>query len=99
MPPRVARYRRKLTAIDLFAGCGGLTLGLKQAGFRVLAAIELDAGAVATYQSNHPEVLVKGGDIRRFSPLALRRELGLSAGDLDLLAGCPPVRVSLPFER
>jgi DNA (cytosine-5)-methyltransferase 1 len=85
-----ARYRPKLTAIDLFSGCGGLTLGLKLAGFQVVAAVELDAGAVATYQSNHPEVLVKHVDIRRYSPLALKRALGLRAGELDLLAGCPP---------
>src|SRR5580704_2912833 len=90
MPAPAARYRRKLTAIDLFSGCGGLTLGLKQAGFQVVAAVELDASAVATYRSNHPEVLVKHGDIRRLSPPGLRRALGLRAGELDLLAGCPP---------
>lgn len=90
MPAPAARYRRKLTAIDLFSGCGGLTLGLKQAGFQVVAAVELDASAVATHRSNHPEVLVKHGDIRRLSPPGLRRALGLRAGELDLLAGCPP---------
>lgn len=80
----------KPTAIDLFAGCGGLTLGLKQAGFRVLAAAELDDGAVDIYEANHPEVLVKPGDIRKLSPSRLKRELGLTVGSLDLLAGCPP---------
>jgi DNA (cytosine-5)-methyltransferase 1 len=66
------------------------TLGLKQAGFQVISAVELDAGAVATYRNNHPDVLVKHEDIRRLSPLALKRTLGLRAGELDLLAGCPP---------
>jgi DNA (cytosine-5)-methyltransferase 1 len=80
----------QLTALDLFSGCGGLTLGLKRAGFRVLGAIELNEHAVETYKSNHSDVVIKQGDIRGISPLAFRRELGLLPGDLDLLAGCPP---------
>jgi DNA (cytosine-5)-methyltransferase 1 len=90
MKSKGMRRGRKPTAIDLFAGCGGLSLGLKQAGFRVLAAVELNGGAVATYQVNHPEVLVKQGDIRKLSPRKLKHELGLTVGALDLLAGCPP---------
>jgi DNA (cytosine-5)-methyltransferase 1 len=80
----------KPTAVDLFSGCGGLTLGLKQAGFNVLAAVELNDLAVQTYQSNHTDVVLKKDDIRKVSPLSLRRQLKLEKGDLDLLAGCPP---------
>jgi DNA (cytosine-5)-methyltransferase 1 len=82
--------KSNLTAVDLFSGCGGLTLGLKQAGFNVLAAVELNELAVQTYESNHMDVVVKKGDIRKLSPLSLRRELKLKKGELDLLAGCPP---------
>ncbi len=77
-------------AIDLFSGCGGLTLGLKQAGFDVLAAVESDATAVETYKANHKEVAVKHTDICELSADGLRRQLGLRPGQLDLLAGCPP---------
>lgn len=84
------KYRDMPCAIDLFAGCGGTTLGLKKAGFNVLAAVEVDKIAASTYQANHPEIILKQADIRDLSPTALRRELKLNAGDLDLLAGCPP---------
>ena len=47
-----------LTAIDLFSGAGGLTLGLKQAGFRVLAGVELEDVPANTFRENHPEALL-----------------------------------------
>jgi len=82
--------KKSLTAIDLFSGCGGLTLGLKLAGFNVVAAVENDPLAVATYQDNHPEVLVCPNDIQRVKAASLRKRLKLEVGELDLLAGCPP---------
>ncbi len=80
----------KLFAIDLFAGCGGLTYGLKQAGFTILGGVELDDTASATYELNHPEVDLLTQDIRTVRPRKWMEELGLQSGDLDLLAGCPP---------
>lgn len=77
-------------ALDLFAGCGGLTTGLKQAGFDVIGAIELDDLAVETYRQNHPEIIVWHGDIRNVPAYEVQTAFALSPGDLDLLAGCPP---------
>jgi DNA (cytosine-5)-methyltransferase 1 len=79
-----------LTAIDLFSGCGGLSLGLKKAGFQVLAAVELDELAAETYLQNLRGTLVLRSDIRRISASAMMKECGLERGELDLLAGCPP---------
>ncbi len=79
-----------LTAMDLFCGCGGMTVGLDQAGFTVLSAIDNDPLAVETYRMNHDEVRVIEGDIRKADPLAVAREVGLEPRTLDLLAGCPP---------
>lgn len=78
------------TAIDLFSGCGGLTLGLKGAGFDVLAAVEVNSKAVETYRANHPDVLLYSEDVRKLDPADIMRELGICPGDLSLLAGCPP---------
>ena len=81
---------QKPRAIDLFSGCGGLTLGLKQAGFRVIGAVECDTLAVTTYKANHPRVRVWTKDIRTVSVAEIKRKLRLKRGQLDLLAGCPP---------
>ena len=56
-----------MTAIDLFAGGGGLTVGLRRSGFRVVLAIELDGPAVNTYRANHPDVHVERMDVREIS--------------------------------
>lgn len=88
-----ARHRseRRFTAIDLFAGCGGLTSGLRAAGFEVLAAIENDPDAAATYEANHAHVKLYETDIRVVSPKRLLRALKLPPGEtLDLVASCPP---------
>ena len=79
-----------MKAVDLFSGCGGLTEGLKKAGFQVVAAVELDCRAAAVYRENHPEVNLIQGDIRSVDPRGLLRQVGLSRGQVDLLAGCPP---------
>jgi DNA (cytosine-5)-methyltransferase 1 len=76
------------TAIDLFAGCGGLTVGIKNAGFRVVGAVEIEQGAYATYKSNHPEVAAFKQDIRAVRGSSLLEAAGIPS--LDLLAGCPP---------
>jgi DNA (cytosine-5)-methyltransferase 1 len=80
----------KPLAIDLFSGCGGLTLGLKQAGFRVVGAVEVDPLAVETYKANHKRIVIWPRDIRTLPAAQVRRRLKLRRGQLDLLAGCPP---------
>jgi len=82
--------KSKPLAIDLFCGCGGLTLGLKRAGFQVLGAVDNDHLAVETYKANHGEVVVWEKDIRNLSTLAVKRRLHIRKRELDLLAGCPP---------
>lgn len=84
------KKKKKPKAIDLFCGCGGLTLGLKQAGFEVVGAIDNDHIAVDTYKANHKEVEVWEEDIKALTVGEVKRRLGLKKGELDLLAGCPP---------
>lgn len=75
-------------AIDLFAGGGGLSLGLKQAGFAVCAAVENNAKAAETYAANHPEAVVFQRDIRKIKGKEL--VAASPTGAVDLIAACPP---------
>lgn len=77
-------------AIDLFCGAGGLTVGLQKAGFSVLAGIDVSKPAIDTYSMNHASHKLYNMDIRKLSPKAMLKDLGLEKGELDLLAGCPP---------
>src|SRR5438132_456710 len=82
--------QKKPTAIDLFCGAGGLTVGLKMAGFTVLAGVEISESAIETYSMNHKGHKIFDSDICELSPKKILNELGLKRGELDLLAGCPP---------
>jgi DNA (cytosine-5)-methyltransferase 1 len=78
------------SAVDLFSGCGGLTVGLKKAGFKVLGAVDVDPLSIKTYRANHKDVTVWETDIRNLKTAEIESTLGLRKGMLDLLAGCPP---------
>ena len=80
---------RAFVALDCFSGCGGLSKGLKSAGYAVIAAVEL------RYEAREAHLLNNGksahySDIRRINPVRLMRELGIKPRQIDLLAGCPP---------
>ncbi|MBF0627166.1 MAG: DNA cytosine methyltransferase [Magnetococcales bacterium] len=74
-------------AVDLFCGSGGVTLGLKQAGFTVVSAVDNDPLACQTYHANHPTVQLFNEDIRTLDP---ERLLPHVDGVLDLLVICAP---------
>ncbi|MGO6727254.1 DNA cytosine methyltransferase [Rhizobium ruizarguesonis] len=91
----------KCTFIDLFAGCGGLSLGLIEAGWQGIFAVEKSTDAFATLKHN----LVNGSFVRPFAwPVELpceaittqslidnhRPYLQSLAGSIDLIAGGPP---------
>lgn len=80
----------ELTAIDLFAGAGGATRGLKDAGYQVLAAIEIDQAAAKTFAANHSDTKLVIRDVREVSTEDLMSELKLVYNKLTLLKACPP---------
>ena len=97
--------KKTLKVVDLFAGCGGLSLGLEQAGFEPIFVNELNDHARATYIQNRPKQSwlseqgfhssdVKGMVLnKRYLPALERRFkdlFSLEHGELDLLVGGPP---------
>lgn len=78
------------SSIDLFSGGGGLSEGMRQAGFNVNAAVEIDPIAAETFKLNHKDAVVIERDIQYVSASELLKQCGIVKGRLDLLAGCPP---------
>lgn len=81
---------RKYTTIELFAGAGGLALGIEKAGFDTLGLIEFDRDASDTLKCNRPEWKVINDDIADISCLDLPEYFNLEIGELDLLSGGAP---------
>ena len=78
------------TNIELFAGAGGLALGVEKAGFNTLGLIEFDKDAADTLKKNRPNWNVINDDIANISCLDLEKYFSIKKGELDLLSGGAP---------
>ena len=79
----------RVTVADIFAGCGGGSIGFKQAGFEVVGAVEIDGDAAAAYAANVGVEPLRR-DIREVAGCDLLEGTGVGIGELTLLFGCPP---------
>ena len=78
----------KLKFVDLFAGAGGMSNGLEQAGFECILGVDFDKAAMATFKHNHTSAEVFVGDIGELSKAEL---LKLTRGvTVDFVCGGPP---------
>ena len=83
------RQKETLTCLDLFCGCGGFSLGMKRAGFQVLAAIDFNEEAITTFKANFStETLALCKDLTTFTPAKLAAKLGRNT--VDVIVGGPP---------
>jgi DNA (cytosine-5)-methyltransferase 1 len=80
--------QNKPTAVDLFSGAGGLSLGLAMAGFDVVSAVEINEAVAKTYEANHPRTNLIIDDIRNVSGKKLLKKT--KRNKVTLVAGCPP---------
>ena len=82
-------YQRPI-AVDLFAGAGGMTLGFEQAGFDVLAAVELDPIHASVHDYNFPFWTTICGDVTEISAKEIRERSAIGDRDIDVVFGGPP---------
>jgi DNA (cytosine-5)-methyltransferase 1 len=98
---KIERYNNNnsLRVLDLFSGCGGLSLGFQKAGFDLVAAIELDREAICTHAANFHKTSEKfqfhslPRDILETQPGVIFKDLGLSGcidKQIDIIIGGPP---------
>lgn len=95
----MATSGHKPVAIDLFAGAGGFSLGIEQAGFDVAVAVEYDPIHAASYAFNFPQTQVLCNDIATLNSTVIlaamknwyaRHEINPPFPEIDLVFGGPP---------
>lgn len=76
--------------VDLFSGCGGLSLGFQKAGFDVVLGVDNWLDALDTFSYNHPNAKTFLGDLSEVSPAEILDNAKQSTLQLDLVVGGPP---------
>jgi|LSQX01.2.fsa_nt_gb DNA (cytosine-5)-methyltransferase 1 len=79
------------TVIDLFCGCGGLSLGFEKAGFSIAAALDSDPQSIKTYEDNRlkqPAGIAIRKNLTEFLPDSLKECIGIT--HVDVILGGPP---------
>lgn len=77
-------------AVDLFAGVGGMSLGFEQAGFDVVAAVEIDPVHAAAHHHNFPQTAVLVKSVAEVTGREIREAAGIGAKAVGVVFGGPP---------
>lgn len=80
----------ELNAIDLFCGCGGISTGLHEAGFRIVAGADVDPKYLATFRHNFKDARSLELDLTQYRPSDMMKDLDIEPGEIALVAGGPP---------
>lgn len=76
------------TVLDLFCGCGGMSLGFEEAGYHVLLGIDIWKDALETYKHNHKQSQTLCADMASLNPIQLEGMMGVKS--FDVIIGGPP---------
>jgi len=80
----------KIGAIDLFCGCGGISAGLREAGFEILAGVDINKKYIQTFEKNFKKAKAVTEDITKIPPKEFLKLIGASKKDIKIIAGGPP---------
>ena len=83
--------RERPTCIDLFCGAGGMSLGFEEAGFDIVAGVELDSVHANVHSYNFPDSTIYRQDISKLTGEELLRK----HGNIDVVIGGPPCQASV----
>ena len=87
---------RKIRVVDFFCGCGGTSKGLEQAGMSILAGIDCDSNAGATFKLNFPKAEFLNEDISKLYSSSLKHLLPVKRNFPLLFSACAPCQ---PFTK
>ncbi|WP_414550252.1 DNA cytosine methyltransferase [Anabaena sp. CCY 0017] len=82
--------QKRPIAVDLFAGAGGMTLGFEQAGFDVLASVEIDPIHCATHEFNFPFWSILCKSVEEITSQEIRQNSAIGDREIDVVFGGPP---------
>jgi len=92
--------KKRPIAVDLFAGAGGMTLGFEQAGFDVLASVEIDTVHCATHQFNFPMCSILCQDVAQLRGSEIRKKSAIGRREIDVvISGSPCQGFSMMGKR
>ncbi|WP_445244263.1 DNA cytosine methyltransferase [Microcoleus sp. OTE_8_concoct_300] len=92
--------KKRPIAVDLFAGAGGMTLGFEQAGFDVLASVEIDPVHCATHHFNFPMCSILCQDVAELRGSEIRKKSAIGGREIDVvISGSPCQGFSMMGKR
>jgi DNA (cytosine-5)-methyltransferase 1 len=89
----VKKKNKKFTVLDLFCGCGGMSKGLQDAGFDILAGIDIWDKAIENYKKNNNHTAICA-DLKNLSPIDFNNLYNKNKKKIDIIVGGPPCFVA-----
>ncbi|MFD1598376.1 DNA cytosine methyltransferase [Halobellus rarus] len=84
--------RASIKVLDLFCGGGGLSEGFLQAGYDVVAGVDVNEDFLATYEHNHEDALAIQADLSTVGPEEFFEEYPVDPDEIDVVIGGPPCK-------